>query len=182
MKRSRVGQVTRAFVVLSLVAVLLSPTSAFAKTRADGGPLANLDPAGAKIHLALSSFPTAPTGVGLYILQCLNGVSAGNTKDFCDTARQLWISTSPGASFAPTADIVLAVTGNVAGTDCGVNKCSIFLTFDHTNSRDRSEDQLIPISFAAGASTPTKPKDTIAASIDGKELSTSIPGTLAYRT
>ncbi|MBC7463794.1 MAG: hypothetical protein H7227_06005 [Actinobacteria bacterium] len=70
----------------------------------------------------------------------------------------------------------------MAGTECGVNKCSIFLTFDHTNSRDRSEDQLIPISFAAGVSTPTKPKDTIAASVDGKELSTSIPGTLAYRT
>jgi hypothetical protein len=162
--------------------MVLSPTNAFAKTRVDGGPLSNLDPAGARIHLALSTFPTTPTGVGLYVLQCLNGVTAGKTRDFCDTDRQLWISTSPGASFAPTADIVLAVTGTVQGTTCGTDKCSIFLTFDHTNAADRSEDQLVPISFAAGTSAPTKPKDVITATVGGKELSTSIPGTLSYRT
>ncbi len=182
MKKNRVRRASRVVIVISLATLLLSPTNAFAKTRVEGGPLTNLNPAGANIHLALSTFPTTPAGVGLYILQCLNGVSAGKTKDFCDTSRQLWISTSPGASFTPTSDIILPVTGNVAGTDCGVDKCSIFVTFDHTNAADRSEDQLIPISFASGISAPTKPKDSITASISGKELSTSIPGTLSYRT
>lgn len=182
MRKFTSRRTVRALVALSLIAVVLSPTSAFAKTRIDGGPLTNLDPAGGKIHLAISSFPTAPPGVGLYILQCLNGVTAGKTRDFCDTARQLWISNSRGASFAPTADIVLAVTGNVAGTECGIDKCSIFITFDHTNSADRSEDQLIPISFAAGASIPTKPKDTITASVGGNVLTSSAPLTIAYRT
>jgi hypothetical protein len=182
MKRIRARRASRALIAISLIAMVLSPTNAFAKTRVDGGPLTNLDPAGAKIHLALSTFPTSPNGVGLYVLQCLNGVTAGKTKDFCDTDRQLWISTSQGASFAPTADIVLAVTGTVLGTTCGTDKCSIFLTFDHTNAADRGEDQLVPIGFAAGTSAPTKPKDSITATIGGKELSTSIPGSLSYRT
>jgi hypothetical protein len=182
MKKIETRRASRVLIALSLITLVLSPTNAFAKTRVDGGPLTNLDPAGAKIHLALSTFPATPAGVGLYVLQCLNGVSAGKTKDFCDTDHQLWISNTPGASFAPSADIVLTVTGTVAGTACGTDKCSIFVTFDHTNASDRSEDQLIPISFAAGVSTPTKPKDAIVATINGKELSTSIPGTLAYRT
>lgn len=182
MRKLKTRRTAHALISISLVALLLSPTSAFAKTRVDGGPLTNLDPAGAKINLALSAFPTAPTGVGLYILQCLNSVSAGKTREFCDSARQLWISNSQGASFAPTANIVLTVTGNVAGTECGMDKCSIFVTFDHTNSADRSEDQLIPISFASGTSTPTKPKDTITASVGGKVLTSSAPLTIGYRT
>jgi len=182
MKRLNVRSMISAFIAISLTVVVLSPTNAFAKTIVNGGPLTNLNPAGSQIHLTLSGFPTSPAGSGLYILQCLNGVSAGNTKDFCDTGRQLWISNSRGASFTPTDHIALSVTGSVAGTECGVNKCSIFIRFDHTNSGDRSEDQLIPISFAAGVSAPTKPKDAITASISGKDLSTSNPGTLAYRT
>lgn len=161
-------------------ALLLSPTSAFAKTQLQGGPLNNLNPLGDKIHMGLASFPT---NGGLYILQCLNTVTASKTKDLCNSASQLWISTSPGASFTPTGmDIVLNVSGSIAGVDCGADKCAIFLTYDHTQPADRGEDQLIPISFAAGVSTPTKPKDVIIATIAGKELSTSIPATLAYRT
>lgn len=182
MKRFSKRSITSSLVAMLLAAVVLSPTNAVAKTLVTGGPLTNLDPAGSQIHLLLSAFPASPAGSGLYILQCLNGVSAGNTKDFCDTGRQLWISNSRGASFAPTDPVVLSVTGSVAGTECGLNKCSIFIRFDHTNSGDRSEDQLIPISFGAGVSAPTKPKDSITASIGGKELSTSNPGTVAYRT
>jgi hypothetical protein len=79
-------------------------------------------------------------------------------------------------------DIVLSVVGAVAGTTCGTDKCSIFVTRDHEAPSDRSEDQLIPISFTAGSVTPTKPKDVISASINGKALATAPAGTLAYRT
>ncbi len=179
-KNSLARSISRALTPIIIGALLLAPTSAFAKTQLQGGPLTNLNPAGDKIHMGLASFPT---NGGLYILQCLNTVTASKTKDLCNSASQLWISSSPGASFTPTGmDIVLAVSGTIAGVECGTDKCSIFLTYDHTQPADRNEDQLIPISFAAGASTPTKPKDVITATIDGQELSTSIPYTLAYRT
>ena len=172
----------RVILVATIGALLLAPLSASAQTKFQGGPLSNLDPAGSKIHIALANFPTTPTNTGLYVLLCLNTVVAGKTAESCDTSHQLWVSPSQGASFTPTSDIVLSVTGTVVGTECGTSKCSIFITFDHTNPADRSEDQLIPISFAAGASAPTLPKDVITASIGSKDLSTSIPGTLAYRT
>lgn len=168
----------RALLPLTVGALLLAPTSAFAKTQFQGGPLSNLNPAGDKIHMALGSFPT---NGGLYVLECLNTVVAGKTKENCDTANELWVSTSTGA-VNPQGDVALTVTGTVAGTECGTDKCSIFLTYDHTQPADRSEDQLIPISFASGTSLPIKPKDVITALINGKALSTSIPGTLAYRT
>jgi hypothetical protein len=164
---------------LALGAALIAPTSAFAATTVQGGPLTSLNPAGDTIHMALSNFPTK---AGLYILQCLNTVKAGATKDACDTTNQLWVSTDPNAPTKPTGDVALKVTGTVAGTECGTNKCVIFLTFDHTNAADRTEDQLIPISFAAGTSAPTKPADVITATINGKTLSSSQPGVLGYRT
>ncbi len=177
---SRTRSLLRILLPLIVGAALLSPTSAFAKTQLQGGPLTNLNPAGDKIHMGLASFPTPG---GLYILQCLNTVVAGKTNELCNAASQLWISTSAGASYTPTGmDIVLAVSGTVAGVECGTDKCSIFLTYDHTQPTNRSEDQLIPISFAAGTSTATKPKDVITASIGGNELSTTVPGKLAYRT
>ena len=157
----------RVIAPILVVALILSPTSAFAKTQLQGGPLKNLNPVGDKIHMGLASFPT---NGGLYILQCLNTVTAGKTKDLCNLASQLWISTSPGASFTPTGmDIVLNVSGSIAGVDCGTDKCAIFLTYDHTQPADRGEDQLIPISFSTGASTPTKPKDVITANLADKE-------------
>lgn len=172
-------RVRRVVISLALGATLMAPTSAFAATTVQGGPLANLNPAGDTIHMALGNFPTK---AGLYILQCLKTVVAGATKDACDTTNQLWVSTDPNAPTKPTGDVALKVTGTVAGTACGTDKCVIFLTYDHTNSTDRSEDQLIPISFAAGTSTPTKPVDVISATVNGKALSAQQPGALRYRT
>jgi hypothetical protein len=128
-------------------------------------------------------FGNFPTTGGVYVLECLNSVVAGQTGTQCDTTNQIWVSNSTGATFKPVGqDIVLVVVGAVAGTTCGSDKCSIFVTRDHEAPTDRSEDQLIPISFLAGSVTPTKPKDAITASINGKALSTQQPGTLAYRT
>ncbi|MCX6430535.1 MAG: hypothetical protein NTX12_06180 [Actinobacteria bacterium] len=128
-------------------------------------------------------FANFPTNGGVYVLECLNTVVAGQTATLCDTANQIWVSNTTGATFKPVgADIVLSVVGAIAGTTCGADKCSIFITRDHEAPTDRSEDQLIAIAFSAGAVTPTKPKDVISATINGKALSTQQPGTLAYRT
>lgn len=164
---------------LALCAALIAPTNAFAATTVQGGPLTNLNPAGATIHMALSNFPAKS---GLYILQCLTTVKAGATKDSCDTTNQLWVSNDVNAPTKPNGDVALKVTGTVAGTVCGTDKCVIFLTYDHTNPTDRSEDQMIPISFSAGVTTPVKPSDAVSATIHGKTLSATQPGALRYRT
>jgi len=170
----------RVLVPMAIGALLLAPTSAFAKATLQGGPLNGLNPAGDKIHMGFANFPT--TG-GVYVLECLNSVVAGQTGTLCDTANQIWVSNSPGATFKPVgADIVLPVVGAIKGTTCGADKCSIFVTRDHEAPTDRSEDQLIAIAFTAGAVTPIKPKDVISATINGQVLSTQQPGTLAYRT
>ena len=49
----------RVIAPILVVALLLSPTSAFAKTQLQGGPLTNLNPLGDKIHLGFSG-PDAP--------------------------------------------------------------------------------------------------------------------------
>ena len=180
MKSTSLRMFSRILVPIAIGALLLAPTNAFAKAQLQGGPLTNLNPAGDKIHMGFANFPT--TG-GVYVLECLNSVVAGQTSTLCNAASQIWVSNSTGATFKPVGqDIVLPVVGAIAGTTCGVDKCSIFVTRDHEAPTDRSEDQLIAISFTAGSVAPMKPKDVISASINQKPLSTQQAGTLAYRT
>lgn len=180
MKSTSLRKISRVLIPIAVGALLLAPTNAFAKAQLQGGPLTNLNPSGDKIHMGFANFPA--TG-GVYVLECLNTVVAGQTATQCDTTNQIWVSNSTGATFKPAGqDIVLTVVGSVAGTTCGTDKCSIFVTRDHEAPTDRTEDQLIAISFTAGAVAPIKPKDEISASINQKTLSTQQAGTLAYRT
>lgn len=180
MKSTSIRMFSRILVPIAIGALLLAPTNAFAKAQLQGGPLTNLNPSGDKIHMGFANFPA--TG-GVYVLECLNSVVAGQTGTLCNTTNQIWVSNSTGATFKPVGqDIVLSVVGSVAGTTCGIDKCSIFVTRDHEAPTDRSEDQLIAIGFSAGSVTPTKPKDEIIATINQVSLSTQQAGTLAYRT
>ena len=168
-------------IIAALVASILVPTSAqAAQTTFAGGPLTNLD-SPASIHIALSNFPTAG---GLYVMECVQG-DAGVRPTLCNAAVQLWVSTSTGASFAPTADIVLKPTASfTAGStavDCTVSKCGIFLRFDHTLPTDLSQDQFIALTFKASAPVATRPNDVISASINGQALSAQVPMKIAYR-
>lgn len=172
----------RILVVIAIIASFIAPPSAHAaNTKFNGGPLTNLD-SPASIHIALSSFPTKG---GLYVMQCAEGV-AGARPTLCNNSVQLWISTAQGASFAPTADIVLKPTATfTSGTtlvDCTVTKCGIFLRYDHTVANDLTEDQFIPITFKSVVSgTPTLASDVVTATINGIALSTKQPFKLAYR-
>ena len=168
-------------IIAALVASILVPTSAqAAQTTFAGGPLTNLD-SPASIHIALSNFPTAG---GLYVMECVQG-DAGVRPTLCNAAVQLWVSTSTGASFAPTADIVLKPTASfTAGStavDCTVSKCGIFLRFDHTLPTDLSQDQFIALTFKASTPVATRPNDVISASINGQALSAQVPMKIAYR-
>ena len=168
-------------IIAALIASVLVPSSAqAAQTTFAGGPLTNLD-SPASIHIALSNFPTAG---GLYVMECVQG-DAGVRPTLCNAAVQLWVSTSTGASFAPTADIVLKPTASfTAGStavDCTVSKCGIFLRFDHTLPTDLSQDQFIALTFKASTPVATRPTDVISASINGQALSAQVPMKIAYR-
>lgn len=171
------------FVVIALVASLLVPTQAqAAETKFTGAPLTNLESQGANVTIMLLGVPAKG---GLYIQECVQP-AAGARPTLCNSAVQLWISTSRGASFAPTDVIKFSPAGSfVTGSttvDCTVSKCGIFLRYDHTVPGDLSEDQFIPLTFkAASAGAATLPVDEISATINGVAVSTKTPITLGYR-
>lgn len=168
----------KAFVVIAAIAAAM-PATAFAKTTVMGGPYTNLKQTDQVIHLALSGYPTT----GLYILECVQSADASRPT-LCNQAAQLWVSTSQGASFAPTADIQFKPTGTfTSGTtavDCTKVTCGIFVRLDHTAPTDTSEDQFIPLSFAAATGTAL-PADSISATVNGKTLSAAAPLDVNYR-
>ena len=169
--------------LVALIAALIAPVSAqAAETKFVGGPLTNLDAQGATINIMLSNVPAKG---GLYIQQCVEA-AAGTRPAICNKAVELWISSARGASFLPTDTIKFKPTGTfVSGTttvDCTVEKCGIFMRFDHTVASDLSEDQFLPLTFkAAAAGTVTLPNDEITATINGVAVSTKAPITLTYR-
>ena len=170
-------------VVAALVASLMVPVSAqAAETKFTGAPLTNLDSQGAAVTIMLLGVPAKG---GLYIQECVEA-PVGTRPTLCNAAVQLWISTSRGASFAPTDVIKFAPTGTfVSGTttvNCILSKCGIFMRFDHTVPGDLSEDQFIPLTFkAATTATVALPVDEITATINGVAVSTKAPITLGYR-
>jgi len=169
--------------LVALIAALIAPVSAqAAETKFVGGPLTNLDAQGSTINIMLSNVPAKG---GLYIQQCVEA-AAGTRPAICNKAVELWISSARGASFLPTDTIKFKPTGTfVSGTttvDCTVEKCGIFMRFDHTVASDLSEDQFLPLTFkAAAAGTVTLPNDEITATINGVAVSTKAPITLTYR-
>ena len=168
--------------ILVLVAALLLgiPATANAKTTVMGGPYTNLKATDQVIHLALSGFPTAN---GLYILQCVQSTDSGRPS-ICNQAAQLWISTSPGANFVPTADIQFKPTSTFTSgsnsVDCTKVTCGIFIRMDHTAPADTSEDQFIPLTFAAATSSSLV-TDEVTATINGTTLSPATPAEVKYR-
>jgi hypothetical protein len=170
-------------VLVALMAAFMAPVSAqAAETKFVGGPLTNLESQGATINLTLSNVPAKG---GLYLMQCVEGL-AGARPTLCNKAVELWISAARGASFLPTDAIKFKPTGSfVSGAttvDCTVEKCGIFIRFDHTVASDLSEDQFIPLTFkAATTSTVALPNDEITATINGVAVSTRSPITLTYR-
>ena len=160
------------------LAIAIAP-SAFAQTMVQGGPFTNLNPSGDKIHLALSGYPSAH---GLYIFQAVKP-DAGARPTFINTASQVWVGTSPGAT-DPKSDIVVTVdNGHAWNADCAHQVCGLFIRLDHTASSDTSEDQFIPITFAAASASTTSalPADTLSVKINGMDVKENVPGTIAYR-
>jgi len=166
--------------LIALALSVVTPVAANAKTTVVGGPLTNLKATGQVVHLAFSGFPATS---GLYVMQCVQSTDA-NRPTLCNQAAQLWISTSQGASFAPTADIqfkpTATFTSGTTAVDCTKSTCGIFVRLDHTAPTDLSEDQFIPLTFVADAA-PALPADVITATVNGKVLSPAAPLDVKYR-
>ena len=167
-------------VPLLMVVLVLSPVQAQAKTSVLAGPLTELDPNAATVRIALTGFPAAN---GLYIQQCNAPVDGARPTD-CGPA-QLWISTSPGASFAPTDSIIFKPTSTYTTKngliDCKVTSCGIWFSYDRTALADKAEDQFIPITFKASSTAVALPSDEITATLNGVELSPRKASDLGYR-
>lgn len=165
--------------VMSLFLTLSHPMAASAKTVVTGGPYTNLALTGQVITMKLTGYPT---NAGFYMIECTRN-SENSRPKLCNAASQLWISTSSGANFAPTADIQFRPTATYTygGTnvDCLKVICGIFIRLDHMASADNSEDQFIPLSFVGGV-TPTLPADVITASINRRTLRSEEPMKVQY--
>ena len=169
-------------VSIALAASLVFPANAqAAETKFVGGPLTNLEPSGATVHIALNNFPKLG---GLYIQECVEG-AVGARPTLCNGAVQLWVSTALGASFTPTADIIFKPTATfsagVTAIDCRVSKCGVFLRYDHTVPGNLTEDQFIALTFKSGSASVAKPVDEISAAINSISLSTRVPMKISYR-
>lgn len=164
---------------LALALTLLNVAGASARTTVTTGVLTNLQPTGAVVSIKLSGYPT---NSGFYIIECLKPHD-NSRPELCNPASQLWISTSAGANFLPTADIQFRPTANFnygsTSVDCLKAQCGIFIRLDHMASAERSEDQFLPISFVGGP-TPNATQDVIRLLINGKVVDREESFTLRF--
>lgn len=160
--------------LIALALLLLNPAIGYAKTTVSGGPYENLALTGQIVNLKLSGYPS---GAGFYILQCKR-VNGDARPQICNSNSQLWISSSLGADYLPTADIQFKPAAVFAyGTqtiNCVNTQCGIYIRLDHKSSADRSEDQFIPIRFV-GNTLPNPNADVITANVNGRQLSIQSP-------
>ena len=99
-------------------------------------------------------------GAGAAPSPCGGGADVEGT-----TGASAWISSNPpsygvglatpygpGGTFSTTLTLTPMVNG---GLDCRVLRCAVVTRNDHTRSADRSQDLLVPVSFAPEAPAPT---------------------------
>jgi hypothetical protein len=165
---------------LTFAIIGFSMSSAFAITTIQGGPYTNLDPTGASIHLNLTNYPKDK---GLYIFQVVRNRASTNARPtIINMDNAVDVTTSSNH-----ADVVIKAVGTFTTTsgvtDCSKVECALWAQFDGASGSFNvtDEDQYISsLSFAA-ATTAALPTDNISASINGVALSSTAPGTLAYR-
>ena len=186
MKRAMKMNIRRSAITITISALLvgfMNTPSAQAETFAfASAPLTNLNPAGATINGGFSKFPT---GKGLYIQQC-NEPVAGARPTICSDTVQVWVSDSgaPGtvkSTSGITIKPAVTITGRAGSADCSKVTCGLFFRVDHLAPTDFSEDKFLPMTFAAGAATPTLAADVFSVPADGLALTKNVPSNISYR-
>lgn len=164
-------------IALIFALTFISLPSAQAKTTIVGGPFTNLDSGVSVIHLNLSNYPKDK---GLYIFQVVRNRASENARPtVINMDNAVDVVTS-----ANHADVQFVPVSKFGTTDCALVECALWAQFDGASGSYQvtDEDQYISsLSFSASTTT-TNPADTIEATVAGMALSTTNPGTLAYRT
>jgi hypothetical protein len=130
----------------------------------------DLDPAGMQVTVRGSGFDTAK---GIYVAFCVTP-PRGAVPSPCgggidldgSSGGSIWISDDPppygdglaqpygpGGSFA----VSIRVTGTIGAVDCRTTSCAVVTRADHTRGSDRSQDVIVPVTFAAPAPPPQPP-------------------------
>lgn len=129
----------------------------------------DLDPEGQALTVTGDGFDEA---IGIYVTFCVVP-EAGAQPTPClggidmegETGASAWISSDPPAygeglavPYGPggTFEVELAVSEADAFTDCGDAEvaprgCAVVARADHTRTADRSQDVLVPVTFAGGS-------------------------------
>jgi hypothetical protein len=155
-------------------ALLLSSAPAHAATPATGSGgqqvsvsiTSHLDAKGSRLDVQGSGFDVKK---GIYVAFC-RVPAAGQLPTPCGggtagSTSSAWVSSNPpsygkglaqpygdGGSFAVTLTVINKINDS---TDCRKVACAIVTRADHTRSEDRSQDVIVPVSFAATSTSKT---------------------------
>jgi len=182
MRRSKQIKLRVSVVATAILLCLSLPLGASATSQITLSKSASLAYEGELVQISINNFPSK---AGLYVFQCAQpvmGVRAELSK--CNSADQLWITSSGRGSFLPTAtDIKIRLVGKFGAIDCTVDKCGLFFEFDRFAADDRSEDQFIPLTFSDGpatgsASSQSAAKDPVKQSVGQVRTSLRVGQTL----
>ncbi|MGW4460742.1 hypothetical protein [Micromonospora sp. NPDC004704] len=184
-------RLTGTVLLLSAVATgVLPPSTASADTVGQGpngqrltvGKTAGINRAGETITVSGSGYDT---NKGIYVAYCVDndkGVLPSPCGGGADTSgtsgASHWISSNPPSygeglaiPYGPngTFRVQIKVSAKIGDVDCTVRRCVVATRSDHTRTSDRTQDVLVPVSFAtppaptAGATTGPTPARTGAA-------------------
>ncbi len=154
------------------VAALVGSGPASAAPALSVSPRDGLSPDGATtVNVRGSGYDTSK---GIYVAYCVVP-PAGQAPSPCgggadvsgSSGGSVWISDAPppygeglarpygaGGSF----DVRVEVTRRIGDVDCTVTRCAVVTRTDHTRNSDRSQDVIVPVSFAAPE--PAAPEPT----------------------
>jgi len=137
---------------LSVALVISAAPFANAKATVTASPLKNIAQKGGAVTF---KFAKMPAKNGLYVQECMAPATKGAAPTVCDSdqATQLWVSANKtdiaqGATSA-AGKVVEHPVPYFTNGDCVHTTCVFYISNDHTASMDRSQDQVIPFTFAA---------------------------------
>ena len=182
-------------ILAALVAVFALSSGAVAAETATNGPrvltvsrATNLDPNGDTVSVTGSGYDTEK---GIYVAFC-RVPPPGSMPTPCGggadiggvSGSSIWISSNPPAygegvaipyGDGGTFSVNMAISPMInASTDCRVVQCAIVTRSDHTKLSDRSQDVIIPVSFALPpTATPVPP--VVPTEVPGQPAPTATP-------
>ena len=141
-------------VIAGLVITLVVASAPFANAKAmiTATPTKNLSQKGAVVTF---KFAKMPAKNGLYIQECMAPATKGAVPTVCDPSQssQAWVSAAKAdiaqGATPGTGKITMKPVPYFSHGDCVHTTCVFYILNDHNAAPDRSQDQVIPFTFAA---------------------------------